>query len=256
MMRIKMLLTDLDGTLLGSDGSVSAYTKQVLEACRRRGLLTAIATARYWIGAERYIREIRPDYEITTDGTLICRDGRPIYSRSLGTAAANQIIQDLLAQNPPPEITVAAGCEVLWNSRHIAESERLHKAVYCDYREPLSCEVNKIAAVLPAREIAEEIAGKNHCRLQTYRGEQMYAFLPQGAGKVQAIRALAEQLQISLEEIAAFGDDKNDIEMLQMCGVGVAVANAVPEAKAAADCVALSNDEDGVARWLEENVLR
>lgn len=255
MMRIKMLLTDLDGTLLGSDGSVSAHTKQVLEACRRRGLLTAIATARYWIGAERYIREIRPDYEITTDGTLICQNGRPIYSRGLEAAAANQIIQDLLAQNPRPEITVAAGCEVFWNSLHIAESERLHKAVYCDYCEPLSCEVNKIAAVLPAQEIAEEIAQKNHCRLQSYRGEQMYAFLPQDAGKVWAIRALAEQLQISLEEIAAFGDDKNDVEMLQMCGVGVAVANAVPEAKAAADCAALSNDEDGVARWLEENVL-
>lgn len=255
MMRIKMLLTDLDGTLLGSDGSVSAYTKQVLETCRRRGILIAIATARYWIGAERYIREIRPDYEITTDGTLICQNGRPIYSRGLEIAAANQIIQDLLAQNPQPEITVAAGCEVLWNSRHIAKSERLHKAVYCDYRKPLSCQVNKIAAVLPAREIAAEIARKNHCRLQSYRGEQMYAFLPEGAGKVQAIRALAKQLGISLEEIAAFGDDKNDVEMLQICGTGVAVANAVPEAKAAADCVTLSNDEDGVARWLEEEVL-
>ena len=254
-MSIKMILTDLDGTLIRSDGSISERTKQILKSCQNRGIYVAIATARYWIGAERYIEEIQPDYEITTDGTLIHQQGEQIYSCSLDIEDTNQIIQDLLAWDSKTEITVAAGRQVFWNSDHIEESEKLHKAVFNDYQQPLSCRANKIVAELPDYEIAEQIADRNHCRLQSYRGENWYAFLPETAGKVQAIRELAKILEISLGDIVAFGDDKNDMEMLQTCGIGVAVANAVSEVKDIADNVTLSNDEDGVAEWLAQNVL-
>ena len=66
---------------------------------------------------------------------------------------------------------------------------------------------------------------------------------------------MAKLLNISLSEIVSFGDDCNDLEMLQICGTGVAVSNAVAEVKTAADCVTLSNDEDGVADWIEKNIL-
>ena len=254
-MSIKMILTDLDGTLLRSDGSISERTKRILKSCQNRGIYVAIATARYWIGAERYIEEIRSDYEITTDGTLIHQQGEQIYSCSFDTKDTNQIIQDLLAQDSKTEITVAAGRQVFWNSNHIAESEKLHKAVFNDYRKPLSCRANKIVAELSDYEIAAQIANRNHCRLQSYRGENWYAFLPETAGKVQAIRELAKILEISSGDIVAFGDDKNDMEMLKICGIGVAVANAVSEVKDVADSIALSNDEDGVAEWLAKNVL-
>ena len=252
-MDTKMILTDLDGTLLRSDGSVSERTKQVLKRCQERGILVVIATARYWIGAERYIEEIQPDYEITTDGTLIHRHGEQIYSCSLDIESTNQIVQDLLARDSKTEITVAAGRRVFWNSNHISESEKLHKAVYNDYQEPLSIPANKIVAELPEYETAAQIADKKRCRLQSYRGENWYAFLPETAGKVQAICELAKLLDISVSDIAAFGDDINDIEMLRMCGMGVAVANAVAKVKDIADSVTLSNDEDGVAEWIENN---
>lgn len=255
-MNPKMILTDLDGTLICSDGSVSEYTKSILKSCQNRGIYIVIATARYWIGAERYIEEIQPDYEITTDGTLIHQHGEQIYSCSLEIEDTNQIIQDILARDDKTEITVAAGRQVFWNSKHIAESERLHKAVYYDYQKPLSYQVNKIAAELPDYETALEIANKNHCRLQSYRGENRYAFLPETAGKVQAIWELAKILDISPNEIVAFGDDKNDMEMLKMCGMGVAVDNAISDVKDIADSVTLSNDENGVAEWLVKNVLK
>lgn len=105
-------------------------------------------------------------------------------------------------------------------------------------------------AELPDYETALEIANRNHCRLQSYRGENWYVFLPEKAGKVQAIRELARILDISLNEIVAFGDDKNDMEMLKMCGIGVAVNNAIPDVKEIADCITLSNDENGVAECL------
>ncbi len=254
-MNIKMILTDLDHTLLRSDGSISVYTKQILKKCQNCGILIVIATARYWIGAERYIEEIQPDYEITTDGTLIHQRGKQVYSCTMDTESANQIIKDLLELNPKTEITVASGRQVFWNSQHISESEKLYKAVFNDYKSPLSCQINKIVAELPDSETAAEIAKKNRCRLQSYRGENWYAFLPEKAGKIQAIHALANLLNIALNEIVSFGDDINDMEMLQICGTGVAVSNAVTDVKAVADCVTLSNDEDGVADWIENNIV-
>lgn len=254
-MNAKMILTDLDKTLLRSDGSISEHTKQVLKRCQERGILIVIATARYWIGAERYIEEMQPDYEITTDGTLIHQHGQEIYSCSMDIKDANRIIQDLLEQNAKTEITVAAGRQVFWNSLHISESEKLYKAVFNDYKKPLSCPINKIVAELSDSEIAAKIANRNNCRLQGYRGENWYAFLPLGSGKIQAIRELAKSLDIPLSDIVSFGDDINDMEMLQICGMGVAVSNAVMDVKAAADYVTLSNDEDGVADWIEKNIL-
>lgn len=256
IVNIKMILTDLDGTLICSDGSISERTKLVLKRCQNYGIYIVIATARYCIGAERYIEKIQPDYEITTDGTLIHRHGEQIYSCNLEIEDTNQIVHDILARDDKTEITVATGRQVFWNSKHISESEKLHKAVYCDYQKPLSCQANKIVAELPNYETALEIANKYHCRLQSYRGENWYAFLPEKAGKVQAIRELARILDISLNEIAAFGDDKNDMEMLKLCGIGVAVNNAVPDVKEIADYITLSNDENGVAEWLAKNVLK
>lgn len=251
----KLILTDLDHTLLRTDGTVSERTLDVLRKCREKGELFAIATARYWIGAERYIELLAPDYEITTDGTLIHSAEECIYSCEMSEAAANGIVAELLKAVPAAEITVAKGKTVYWNSRHIAESEKLHKAVYFGYDRPLGCGANKIVAELPHEDIARSIADKFDCRLQCYRGENWYGFLPRGAGKTAAIEALAGRCGIALGDIVSFGDDRNDMDMLKMCGTGVAVANAVREVLDIADEVTASNDEGGVALWLERNVL-
>ena len=84
----------------------------------------------------------------------------------------------------------------------------------------------------------------------------MYAFMPAASGKTTAVKALAETSGINLEDTVAFGDDQNDIEMLKLCGTGVAVANAIPEVQEAADEIMLSNDEDGVAEWLADHCLK
>ena len=253
---IRMILTDLDHTLLKQDGSVSEKTLQILTACRTKGIRFAIATARYWIGAERYIDLLNPDYEITTDGTLVHSHGQCIYSCAFSVSETNAIISGIAEAVPGAEITAACGKTVYWNSYHISESEKLHKAVYCDYSSPLDVQANKIVAELQDESVAREIAAKTNSKLQCYRGEKWYAFMPAASGKTAAIRALAEISGISPEDTVAFGDDLNDIEMLRFCGTGIAVANAIPEVQEAADEITLSNDEDGVAKWLADHCLK
>ena len=253
---IRMILTDLDHTLLKQDGSVSEKTLQILTACRTKEIRFAIATARYWIGAERYIDLLNPDYEITTDGTLVHSHGQCIYSCAFSVSETNAIISGIAEAAPGAEITAACGKTVYWNSYHISESEKLHKAVYCDYSSPLDVQANKIVAELPDESVAREIAAKTNSKLQCYRGEKWYAFMPAASGKTAAIRALAEISGISPEDTVAFGDDLNDIEMLRFCGTGIAVANAIQEVQEAADEITLSNNEDGVAKWLADHCLK
>ena len=252
---LKLILTDLDHTLLRQDGSISEETLRVFGECRAKGILFAIATARYWIGAEQYIEQMKPDYEITTDGTLIHSRDQCIYSCAFSVSDTNRIIQRIMQAVPGAEITVANGKTVYWNSRHISESAKLHKAVYCDYGSLLDVQANKIVAELPEERVAMRIADQVRCKLQCYRGEKWYAFMPAGSGKIEAIRALASASGIRPADMVAFGDDQNDLEMLRICGKGVAVANAVPEILKAANEVTLSNDEDGVALWLYNNFL-
>ena len=252
---IRLILTDLDHTLLRQDGSISEETLRVIGECRAKGILFAIATARYWIGAEQYIEQLKPDYEITTDGTLVHSGNRCIYSCAFSVSDTNRIVRGITEAVPEAEITVAEGKTVYWNSRHISESAKLRKAVYREYDSPLEVRANKIVAELPEEGIARRIAEQAQCKLQCYRGEKWYAFMPAGAGKTEAIRALEASSGISLADMAAFGDDLNDLEMLRICGKGVAVANAVPEVLREADAVTLSNDEDGVAKWLRDRCL-
>ena len=82
-----------------------------------------------------------------------------------------------------------------------------------------------------------------------------YQIKSKKAAKQYAITEVCTQLGIKISEVVAFGDDYNDVGMLRECGVGVAVANAIDEAKTAADYICDTNDNDGVAKWLEENVL-
>ena len=70
-----------------------------------------------------------------------------------------------------------------------------------------------------------------------------------------AIKFLSKHLNIPLEEIICFGDDFNDIGMLKLCGKGIAVSNAILEVKNIADEVTLSNNEDGVAKYIEKNLF-
>lgn len=83
---------------------------------------------------------------------------------------------------------------------------------------------------------------------------QVAMIMNRQATKANGIKMLAAHYGIPMEQIAAFGDDYNDIDMLQSCGTGIAMDNALAEVKAAADHVCGSNEQDGVAGWIEKSL--
>lgn len=251
---IKMIVTDLDDTLLHTDKSISNDTLQLLHEFQQRGGIVVIATARFWIGAEKIINLLKPDYEITTDGTMIHHKGKYVYGQGYSLEISNKIIQSVLDINPSAEICTAVKENVYWNSTHIAESEKLHKAVYNDFRMPLGEEAYKFFVTLPSRESAYDIAQKCESKVITYRGENEFGLIPVNAGKIHMIKWLSDYLDISLKNVVTFGDDENDVEMLKLCGTGVAVENALPKVKEVADDIAPTNDNDGVYKWLKAHL--
>lgn len=256
MKNIKLIITDLDFTLLHTDKSISNYTQYIFRKCSEYGIRTAIATARYKIGAEKFINILNPDYEITTDGTMVYCNQKLIYGCGFNLETTNNIINEIRNISKTQELTIATDTGILWNSRNIAESPILHKAIYNDYSKPLEKCAYKIVTELPNKDTAFNIANKfSDCRVICYRGENRYGFINKNAGKVQAIKSLASYLNIGLSNIIAFGDDLNDIEMLEQCGYGIAVSNAVKEVLNVADYVTVSNDEDGVAKFIEKNIF-
>lgn len=251
---IKLIITDLDRTLLRSDKSISEQTKSVFDMCRELGILTAFATARAENAARRFIDCIRPDIVISCGGALVKHHDRVIVRKRLSSEISKGIIDTCLdLTGGQGEITVETDAGHFWNYR-VKPGGDYSECIYTDFSD-FNFPTYKITAELETEEFAKAVARKYpECETLSFRGEKWRRFAAKGADKVSAIFELCEHLQIGTENIMAFGDDYNDIEMLKAVGTGVAVENAPDEIKSVADFVTESNDNDGVALFLKNHL--
>lgn len=256
-MAIKMIVTDLDRTLLRTDKSISDYTVSVFKKCREKGILTAIATARSETAAKRYIEWINPDIVVSNGGALVRLDNKIIYRSVLSADISDKLTCELLHNSNVGYITVETDSGYYVTYSEPANHPDYNHGIYNDFKIPLREDTYKIMVEIFDDNTANYYANKyKECNIIKFSGESWYRFANKNANKVIALRQIIEKLNISFSEAAAFGDDFNDIEMLKECGIGVAVDNAIAEAKAAANYICDSNDNDGVARWIERNILR
>ena len=245
----QMILTDLDDTLLRSDKTISPYTVDVLRRCRAAGAVIGFSTARGEARIRPYIDLIQPDVIISSGGAMVRLNGEIIHSVMFSAEESCALVGEGLRRGCLVTADVPGG-----NYRnYYADSADavMGNASYTDFSgfaEPALKICIDLSEPAVAAEIAQSVPG---CDWLRFTGGDWYKFTRAGATKEGAIAALCGHLDISPAEIAAFGDDLGDIGMLKMCGVGVAVANAVAEVRAVADELTNSNDDDGVARWLE-----
>jgi len=234
-MPIDMIVCDLDGTLLRMDKTVSEYTLDVLHKCRARGVKFAIATARNLEMAIPFVDMLKPDVLIYQGGALAASGSQIVYSKPLDAKDAIAIMNGLLGRD---DVTII-----------ISEGEDYRTTGFAG-RYP-----DKLHNISFGLKGSLGDFGKDFTNVGIiqYRGENLVRFAHIDATKWRAVQACAAQLGIDMANIAAFGDDSIDIDMIENCGIGVAMSNAIDEAKAVADFVCDTNDNDGVARWLEEN---
>jgi Cof subfamily protein (haloacid dehalogenase superfamily) len=256
---IKMIVTDLDNTLLTSEAGISPRTTAVFSRCRELGILVVYATARPERVTVRFQELVKPDYIISNHGAIVSGKDIILLRHALSKETTAALIHSLLALHPRI-LSIEIGEDMLttsegpeweggWNNRPcsfdpVPPVETLKCVAYYDDEidfSPLCQELPDIRIIFDSKSYIKQ----GTC----------YHFVAKEVTKMNAVRHLARHLGIDPANIVAFGDDDTDADMLQGCGIGIAVANATAPIQAVADAVCASNDADGVAQWLEANVL-
>lgn len=251
MADISLILSDLDGTLFHDDKTISAYTKQVVARAQGQGILFGISTSRAMVNAVKFLDGISPDIFITNGGGMALYRGEKIYSCEFSVGEVRAIIQtafDVLGGDAVLSVDNEDG--LYSNSREELGDKFWTFNDFSDFSEPGM----KICIQTLDREKVVKIAsaiGLENVDYLPFSDIPWYKLSRSGATKEKAIAALCARLDIPPERIAAFGDDFNDIGMLKLCGRGIAMQNAIAEVKQAADEICDSNEDDGVARWIE-----
>lgn len=254
---MRLIVTDLDDTLLRRDKTLSPYTLDVLKRCQEKGLLIAFDTARSENNARTFIAQANPDIVISCGGALTRFHGRVL--RQIGFSAEETAA--LIAAGRTLE---GPGCRITVDSED-GHHENFLKPdeFYEDWGETIHTDFAhfampsmKICLELSTPERAEQAAkAVPSCHCLRFSGGNWYCFTLPNVSKHEALIDLSGRLDIPMEDMIAFGDDYGDVGMIRACGVGVAMGNAIPEVKAVANIVIGDCDQDAVARELENRFL-
>ena len=254
----KILLFDLDGTLLRIDKTFSEYTLEILSKCKEHGYLIGISTSRGEQNCLGFLREMKPDILISSGGALVRANGTIICSSSFSATETKSFIET--ARNicgMDCEITVDTLDAHYWNYKinPKEQDKSWGDSIYTDF-EDFQHEALKICVEIPNPNLAQRLCEHfSELDSQRFSDGDWYKFTKSGITKEKAILAVCEAYHVDLSEIVAFGDDYADIGMLKICGIGVAMGNAIQEVKDIADDITLSNEEDGVAVYLEKRII-
>ncbi len=253
MENCRLLLFDLDGTLLRSDKTISQATMKALRECRKKGILIGVSTSRGEQNALSFIEELQPDVLIASGGALVKYNGEYIYKAEFSKEETRQMIA--LAREicgADCEITIDTIDSHYWNYK-IDPKTQDHSwgdSIYTDFTDFGESSLKMCVEIFEDSQAMHLSKLLDWCDCIRFSDGYWYKFTQKTATKEHAIEKLCSVCGISPEEITAFGDDYADIGMLKLCGTGIAMGNAISEVREQADLVIGSNDEDGIAEYL------
>ena len=267
---VRLIATDLDGTLLRSDKTVGARTVRAFRAAADRGIHLVVATGRQAYRPPVDLADLAVGHLIGANGAL-CLDlgsGRPLFEHLLSPDAATAVAGYLKSRLPDVRISAA----------------RNNGAGYTG--EPGYTDLMRPGEKMPSwwtietaslAEVVGEPTLKLTARHPTLDAEAMHAVLAEsgldgfhattsgapflevsadGVTKAASLAELCALLDVPQDGVIAFGDARNDVEMLTWAGMGVAMGNASEDTQAAADHVTADNDHDGLAEVIEAVLAR
>ena len=255
MENISIILSDLDGTLFRDDKSISDFTKETIRQAQEKGIKFGVCTSRAKVNAIKFLDGIEPDILITNGGGIVYYQDKKIYDCEFTVDEIRKLIAAAFEVFGKDIVISADNEHALYsNSREELGDKFWTYNNFSDFREP--CMKMCIASQDKEKiEKVAEVVGLENVDYLPFSDIPWYKLSKKGATKEKAIEELCRHLNISSSKIAAFGDDFNDIGMLKLCGAGIAMENAIEEVKSAADSVCPSNENDGVAKWIEKNLL-
>jgi Cof subfamily protein (haloacid dehalogenase superfamily) len=268
-MNYKMIVLDLDDTLLRDDQTISARTKKALMKAQENGVKVVLASGRPTYGMRRVAEELKlsefGSYILSFNGSVIinCSTDDEIYSRSLSAETAHRLY-DLSKREGIGILTYSDDAILVEEPNEFADIESrltgLPVQVVPDFKEAIEGPVVKALMLKESerlveveKKLQEELDGE----LCVMRSKPFFLeFTQLGVTKGASLDYLIKPLGINREEVIAIGDSYNDLSMIEFAGLGVAMGNAPEDIKKKADHVTSSNMEDGVAEVVETFILK
>ncbi len=253
---IKLIAMDLDGTLLTSTKEVTENTRRVLKLCKEKGIKIAVATARPYRDVMRLCSGIELDAAVCDNGASIYIRSEKKHSSEIAPKQLQRIVRNYYKLYPEGQLIIESG-DCLYFNKDIypigwemvdylvtdllaLEEVAASKLIFPSFKEE-DC-------VLMRESLPEDIyilMGQNNQAMAMHRD----------ASKSKGLSTAIKYFDLGLSHVMAFGDDNNDIDMLCAVGIGVAMGNAIAQVKECADYIALANNEDGIAKFLEDKIL-
>lgn len=261
ILNIKLIFIDSDDTLKKTDGTISNRVKKAIEENRKAGNKIIICTARPRYQTLEVMKESGSDSIIvSSNGSEIydSYDNKIIFNSFVDTDSAIKMVKYAYSKDIRLILTMEDYDYVTKeirnpNQKLLSNSNYIKDLVECNVKQCMfidkkSDEIYKIKDILSndnKLHIVDEINENS-----TYE-EKWFSVSNSNCSKGNALKILSKYLNIPIENTIAIGNDKNDISMFEIAGLSVAVANASDDIKSKVNYVTLSNDEDGVAAFLE-----
>lgn len=255
-MKYKAIFSDMDGTLLNSQHKISPKTEQAIKSVISKGIPFIPVSARPPYAITPYTEQLQTNAPIICySGALILdQDLNELYSVLIDEADLNKLTA-LLTPYAHLSISHYAGLNWFVNQNDYWSQQETAITGLQSQKTPENIQnVHKILIMGNAESIleVEQILKNALPHLSIHRSKPEYLeIMNKAATKAKAIRFMESYLQISADEVIAFGDNFNDLDMLEYAGLSVAMGNAPEEIKQVAKEMTANNNEDGIALILE-----
>lgn len=261
--RVSLVCVDLDGTLLSPDKTVSVANRAALERARMAGLRVAVASGRHPLSIYELTDELGLERTaVSLSGAYVTLRGLEVFRHPLDCSAALEVVD--VAERLGCYVSVAGPDFNLTCGRVTrvgAPSRAVEGYDACESYDALRARVERSAdQLLKAALHADDEASYRKLRalvdriggVSVSRSDALWLdVVSMGCSKAEGIAFLARGLGIPLDEVAAIGDDENDVESMGAVGVGIAMGNAIEAVRDAADVIVADNEHDGVAEAIE-----
>lgn len=254
---IKIAFFDIDGTLLKMGcKEPTDKTVKALNSLNQNGILLCMATGRGYLSIPKF-KDITFDVLLTFNGSYIMAGEKIIFRNPLNNNDKHQIIQNLNKMNRAAAISNEHFIVTNGTDEHLEEYFKFGNetlTIADNFDELCKEDIYQIMCACRKEEYAQILQGTENTQITAW-WDKAADIIPLNCGKGNAVNAVLNYYGLSKDEAIAFGDGRNDIEMLEAVGTGVAMGNAIDEVKARADVICKSVEEDGVYHYCLEKKL-
>ena len=257
MKKIKIAFFDIDGTILRfGKPDLTPKTKEALNKLQENGIKICIATGRPLVAIPQF-EGVDFDMKIAFNGSVCLLDNEFIVNKTIPADEVLKIIDNAAKMGRP--LAVATRSRIVTNGcddalREYFEVASLDATPSKEFDDAIKEDVYQFMMGCVESEWDAVLEGTSSAQIAAW-WDSAVDIIPKDSSKGNAIKKVLEHLNLSSEEVIAFGDGGNDVDMLETVGIGVAMGNAGDKVKAVANEVCGSVDEDGVYHYLKAKGL-